>query len=694
MDDDSRDQTCRNQSHELSGDRVPAPKCGVRAEQTFLEEPRNVSVTRGRVVLLKCGIANKVGAVQWTQNGVALGSERSLPGYPRYTMIGTEVNQSSQQRTGEWNLQIRDVRLEDDGSYQCQAGATHNVRGIRSRTAIVTVVIPPERPTIDGAPTLSLVLYRPTNVTCRANNGKPAATITWYLDGQRVTNKVYSRSHPRPEQKFVDTVGMVTINATKGDLGRRIECRAANEFMERPLANTATLDVQYAPEITMSINITRTVREYDYVRFSCSGVGNPAEITWRRPTLKSSLHSRWFRNNQQLDGETGNTLTLHQISYDYNGQTIACTAANSVGRSRKEMTLTVQYGPKITDVDVVVGADLQRPAELSCQAEGNPQPHVLWTRKDSGSPTPRTLSTSPVYRIEVVNQASFGVYTCTASSSGFPDASKDVLLLQNGKPSIRSEKQQYAAEGEKGQLECIARSVPKPEHMVWLKDGQPIDISASSGRFATEEKDLLYGRSSVLHIKSVERKDFGHYNCNVVNAYGSDNATLTLVEKTVPPLPYIIGGVVGGVAALFIIAVACVLHQRYKREDAGSIVGSTTDTDSSGDKKRKDADSPSTLMDQWRQDYNKPKDFYRHSADYDELNYKDHTGNNNAYGCLEPSAQYRDTFPATDYPRTLTPLERYEAVYGPPGFTMSSFRGQEQPDLDLDPTDAKLATDV
>ena len=56
------------------------------------------------------------------------------------------------------------------------------------------------------------------------------------------------------------------------------------------------------------------------------------------------------------------------------------------------------------------------------------------------------------------------------------------------------------------------------------------------------------------------------------------------------------------------------------KTDAYMSTGSTTDTDSSADKKRKDADSPSTLMDQWRQDYNK-KDFYRYSADYDELNY-------------------------------------------------------------------------
>lgn len=51
-------------------------------------------------------------------------------------------------------------------------------------------------------------------------------------------------SHPRLEEKFVDTVGMVTINASKTDAGRRIECRAINDFMEQPYRTFATIDVQ------------------------------------------------------------------------------------------------------------------------------------------------------------------------------------------------------------------------------------------------------------------------------------------------------------------------------------------------------------------------------------------------------------------------------------------------------------------
>lgn len=57
-----------------------------------------------------------------------------------------------------------------------------------------------------------------------------------------------------------------------------------------------------------------------------------------------------------------------------------------------------------------------------------------------------------------------------------------------------------------------------------------------------------------------------------------------------------------------------------KRTAIYFVAGSYADTDSSSDKKREKTDSPSTLMDQLRKDYN--KDVYRFSADYDDMPYK------------------------------------------------------------------------
>ena len=42
--------------------------------------------------------------------------------------------------SGDFSLQIRDARIEDDALYQCQVGATSSEPGIRSRLATLTVV--------------------------------------------------------------------------------------------------------------------------------------------------------------------------------------------------------------------------------------------------------------------------------------------------------------------------------------------------------------------------------------------------------------------------------------------------------------------------------------------------------------------------------------------------------------------------
>lgn len=56
------------------------------------------------------------------------------------------------------------------------------VPGVPSSPPVPSAV-PPEDPTIDGAPEILLRAGTPYNLTCRARSAKPAATIVWYRDG-------------------------------------------------------------------------------------------------------------------------------------------------------------------------------------------------------------------------------------------------------------------------------------------------------------------------------------------------------------------------------------------------------------------------------------------------------------------------------------------------------------------------------
>ncbi|KAL6471545.1 hypothetical protein MHYP_G00201950 [Metynnis hypsauchen] len=105
---------------------------GVSGQQAFRTEPRNLTARAGATALLKCEVLRASGAVQWVKDGLLLGPQRSLPGYPRYSMTGDE-------NRGQYHLQIMDVCLEDDSPYECQVGRSKTSQPIVSRTVWLNV---------------------------------------------------------------------------------------------------------------------------------------------------------------------------------------------------------------------------------------------------------------------------------------------------------------------------------------------------------------------------------------------------------------------------------------------------------------------------------------------------------------------------------------------------------------------------
>ena len=106
--------------------------------------------------------------------------------------------------------------------------------------------VPPDRPILDAGLTSPVILNKPTNVTCRALNGKPKSQITWKKDDILITEGTFETATTQVDGKRVDTTGTVTINASLNDAGKKIECGAWNQALidAEPLWMEATLDVQ------------------------------------------------------------------------------------------------------------------------------------------------------------------------------------------------------------------------------------------------------------------------------------------------------------------------------------------------------------------------------------------------------------------------------------------------------------------
>ncbi|XP_071176176.1 irregular chiasm C-roughest protein-like [Mytilus edulis] len=572
----------------------------VLSVQTFFEQPRSHNATVNSTVIFKCVIQNKAGEVQWMHDGLSLGSDRDYSGYNRYSVIGG--------RNGvleEFSLKITDVQLKDDGEYICFVLRTQSDPSIKTDPPVtLNVLVRPDPPVIQGGRLQKVTLGEHKNLTCTSANGKPGAEITWYKDSVRIVDKVFSVTDRNGvKDKRETTISHVTIIPTEEDHGKRIECRASNAVQIQPLKALATLDVQFKPSITLKVNITRKLREHDYVRFTCDAKANPSQITWK-----------WYKDGEFIPGESKFTLDIANLNRDDHRSILMCEGENAIGVSRATTTLDIEYGPKFVNLNSHIPVDLGTSVTLTCEADGNPLPSIIWRR---GS-YPDALSTERQYTVHNIQDHDLGLYKCTASSinAGFAPIDAEIYLMRKDQPKITSSKIQYAAKGSTADIECKARSVPNADEVIWIRNGKEIDF-ASSERYSFSETRKPDGVINTLHVQDSDDDDFGVYNCTVVNSMGLDFMAITLNQKEILALSYIVGGVIGGVAVIFIIAIACVLYHRYKGSDNESYAETDSNTEI---KKREKSDSPTefqkgTLMDQWRQDLN----FHCPPTDFDEV---------------------------------------------------------------------------
>ncbi|KAL0610193.1 Nephrin [Plecturocebus cupreus] len=81
----------------------------------FWALPENLTVVEGASVELQCGVSSPGSAVQWAKDGLLLGPDPRIPGFPRYHLEGDPAK-------GEFHLHIEACDLSDDAQYECQVG--------------------------------------------------------------------------------------------------------------------------------------------------------------------------------------------------------------------------------------------------------------------------------------------------------------------------------------------------------------------------------------------------------------------------------------------------------------------------------------------------------------------------------------------------------------------------------------------
>uniref|UniRef100_A0A669CT76 Kirre like nephrin family adhesion molecule 3, like n=1 Tax=Oreochromis niloticus TaxID=8128 RepID=A0A669CT76_ORENI len=495
----------------------------------FSQQPQDQVVVSGQSVTLPCVIVGYRGMVQWTKDGLALGGERDLPGWTRYSLMGDPLS-------GEHSLQIDSAELADDAVYECQATQA----ALRSHRAKLTVLVPPSDPVVEGGPVVRLKAHTPHNLTCRASGAKPAAEITWYRDGEVMETAIYSKSLME-DGKREAAVSMLPIIPEDSDSGRTYTCRVLNPAAPAGRQTSVTINVQHPPSVTLSVQ-PQTVTEGAKVLFICSASANP-EITGYR----------WSKGGVPISEANGDSLEV-TVDYSYFTDPVSCEVSNSVGSTNVSTLVDVQFGPRLLAEPKPMTVDTGMDAAFTCAWTGNPPLTLAWTKQGSSV----VLSNGNTLQLKAVTQEDAGTYTCKAIVPRIGVAERDVTLTVNGPPIITAEATQHAVKHSKGKLECRVGSSPPPDKIVWTFGDMSLS-SGSSGRYSVQTVTSDHGVVSSLVLSETLAQDFQlRYNCTAWNRFGTGTALVTLKEQEALPMLIIVGGAVGGGCVLLICVITLV----------------------------------------------------------------------------------------------------------------------------------------
>ncbi|XP_078699991.1 kin of IRRE-like protein 2 [Branchiostoma floridae x Branchiostoma belcheri] len=283
--------------------------------------------------------------------------------YTRYSVVDSNAD------FGEFNLEIRNVQLEDDGVYRCSTFSAGE-----AVDAKLTVIVPPTEPPEIVASRRSVAAGQSLHISCRSRGGLPPPKLTWN-NGTVPVDDTFVQSRELENGEVILDLTIPTV--VKWDNGVNMSCKADQGFPDlvEPRVTSFILDVQYSPTVYPVKNLW-SVKEGTFTNLSCFVDSNPwTAVRWKKldgPLPIKGKESNWsFLLTKVSRSDTG----IYQCRAD-NGIRPADSAT---------LSLDVLYPPTIQKtfddkVNVLFG---KSDFSLECKAEGNPKPHIRWRRTNT-----------------------------------------------------------------------------------------------------------------------------------------------------------------------------------------------------------------------------------------------------------------------------------------------------------------------
>ncbi|XP_059165768.1 hemicentin-1-like [Physella acuta] len=462
----------------------------------------------GQKVVMGCSFtpAWEVVSVFWTKNG----GETAVPGNYNETYP---------------DLVIESVAPSDSAYYQCVAVNQTGQKIISDSVTLLVNYLPKIQPVQQTA--FQRNLSQSVTLRCFVNS-YPAAVITWLRD-----NQTFDMSNSS-KYLLTDSQQTLTINnLVPADEGNYF-CRAANRL---GTAEGQIQEVHVLSSPVVAVPYTNIV----------ASENQPFTLTCIVTSLDNLTDFYWTKNGQRLNtsdaghyvGGTSAVTNLNILSaQESDGGVYSCVATNSFYTTKSDnVTVTYTSIPRV-NTPSQISSNESLIVVLTCNvSSSSPVTILYWTK--GGQPI--NTSSDPIkYQGGTINQATLvlynvskadsGLYVCVIGDATGTTNSSAYIVTITSAPEVKVNLTNITiSEGsQQFKISCEVNANPAVSSVIWLKDGQPLNIPSpkyAGGTTATPS----------LTINNVSRSDSGAYVCRATNSFGSSSSGAVNILVTYAP---------------------------------------------------------------------------------------------------------------------------------------------------------------
>ncbi|XP_076094198.1 uncharacterized protein LOC143064890 isoform X1 [Mytilus galloprovincialis] len=443
-------------------------------------------------------------------------------------------------------------------------------------------------------------------ITCESTGSRPAANITWYMDGRKQNNP-NTHTYQNPDGTFFVT-SSISKRFDKSMDGVNLTCKAMNVVLQRqhrlPVETTVILRAAYMPVIHAS-NGTLDVYEHNQAILQCYIDARPMssenQVFWLKNgqmvVKDQRINTNYSIKNGQFD------LHIREVKRDDIGQ-YQCQASNRLGiaRSSPPLHLNVFYRPVcMTSSIEKLAASIGQTVTLTCRVSANPATNVtiIWRYKTRNTiikdqqpsytdPYVAKTATNSI-QIKLQGNIDYTDIECIAKNDvgsmiqpclymivkpGPPDIPKSCNITLEGKDEL--------------DIKCMPGFSGGGDQYFILQRIQGLTfISVKNNNLEPtfNVSDLVPGQNYTYRVCAASVTYTGTVSCSYSLSIQTPNGNSEIMNETVAASSpqdntlYIVGGTLGFLFLLLLTAiiVLCIVKRRQQSTGEQNVRGSHTD---------------------------------------------------------------------------------------------------------------------